>query len=901
MVDRVNNLQELIRSFDQHGDKPAIIALREGSAEVVSYGELFRKIAALATGLSRKMLEGGNIIALMAGNSPEWIMVALAVIQAGGVLLPIDQQADEKTIEHIIRDSGATLLFTSREQARRVAHLEPAAKLSIFLLDQSAGEQSWLGLAGDTPGEQAGSEPERTAVLFYTSGTTGPPKGVPLSHANLASQLKAMKDANLIAADDRVLMPLPLHHVYPFVIGMLTPLSFGLPVIFPKALTGQDILRAVGEGRASIIIGVPRLYRALYEGIHSRIRDRGAIAATVFDLLLAFSMLLRRHFGILAGKDFFSFLHRKFGTSLRVLASGGSAMDARLARRLEGLGWQVAIGYGLTETAPLLTIHPPGAGKLESVGRAVTGVEIRIAPGPVANEGSDQAGDQGGAGEVVVRGPNVFRGYLHLEEKTAESFTENGWFRTGDLGLLDDQGFLYLQGRASTLIITESGKNIQPDELEEAYAAHPAIGEIGILSKEGRLAGIIVPDLKMINRNGLDIEQAIRQAVSQQAAKLPSYKSLAEYAITREALPRTRLGKIRRHLLAELYTKARSGEPEEEMKKGAIPLSQMSDHDQALLEDGKVREIWKWLAQRYADKRLTPDSSTRFDLGIDSLEWLDISLEIQQRTGMELSEEVIGRIDTVRNLLEELSSRSRSEESVDPERPLKDPYSVLDEDQKRWLKPQGAVLSALSYGLYLINRVLMKGWFRLQVKGRENLPAHGQCLITPNHLSVLDPLVVGAAIPYAVLRRTYFAGWTGMAFKNVFFRFISRLAQAVPIDDRHAISSSLAFGSAVLGRGSNLIWFPEGGRSPDGTLREFKPGIALLLEHHDIPVLPVFIHGTYEAQPKGRKFPRPVKITVTFGKPLTRDELQQGQPEESFRDRIRNGLRKEVEGLRNEK
>jgi long-chain acyl-CoA synthetase len=194
----------------------------------------------------------------------------------------------------------------------------------------------------------------------------------------------------------------------------------------------------------------------------------------------------------------------------------------------------------------------------------------------------------------------------------------------------------------------------------------------------------------------------------------------------------------------------------------------------------------------------------------------------------------------------------------------------------------------------------MKGWFRLQVKGRENLPAQGQCLITPNHLSVLDPLVMAAANPDAILRRTYFAGWTGIAFKNVFFRFISRLARAVPIDDRHAISSSLAFGSAVLGRGSNLIWFPEGGRSPDGTLMEFKPGVGLLLEHHDLPVLPVFIHGTYDALPKGRKFPRPVKVTIIIGKPLTLEELQQNQQEESFRDRVRNGLLKRVEGLRAE-
>jgi long-chain acyl-CoA synthetase len=326
----------------------------------------------------------------------------------------------------------------------------------------------------------------------------------------------------------------------------------------------------------------------------------------------------------------------------------------------------------------------------------------------------------------------------------------------------------------------------------------------------------------------------------------------------------------------------------------------MSDRDQALLEDRNVKDIWSWLSRKYVGRRLTPDSSPRFDLGVDSLEWLDVSLEVQQRTGVELSEEIIGNIETVRDLLEEVSRQSQSEKAVSPDRPLKEPEAVLSAEQKRWLQAPGPIMAFMRLITYRFNRLLMKILFRLAVVGRENLAGTGQYLITPNHLSFLDPLIIAAAMPYDTLRRTFVAGWTGIAFRNVFFRLISRLAQAAPIDYQHAVSSSLAFGSAVLGRGNNLIWFPEGGRSPDGTLREFKPGIALLLEDHDVAVVPVYIAETFAALPSGAKFPRFHKITVVFGKPVSRDKLQEGQTEETGRDRIRNGLREEVARLHEE-
>jgi long-chain acyl-CoA synthetase len=252
-----------------------------------------------------------------------------------------------------------------------------------------------------------------------------------------------------------------------------------------------------------------------------------------------------------AGKWLLRPLHQQFGARLRVVASGGSPLDDELAWKLEALGWQVAIGYGLTETSPLLTINPPGKAKIGSVGRAIEHVELRI------QHGDDVDGDPGtdrSPGEILARGPSVFGGYRNLPDKTDQVLTDDGWFHTGDLGFLDDDGFLYITGRKGTMIVTESGENVQPDEVENAYAKHSAIREIGVLGQDGQLVALIVPERGEVG--GGDLVQAIEQAVETQSRDLPSYQRLAEFRLTRESLPRTRLGKIQRHKLRERFRQA---------------------------------------------------------------------------------------------------------------------------------------------------------------------------------------------------------------------------------------------------------------------------------------------------------------------------------------------------------
>ncbi len=356
---------------------------------------------------SRRSSSGESVV-LLAENRPEWIAAVLGVIRAGAVAVPVDIQFGDDDLAHVLRDSDARAVITMKPRVARVQASHPPRQARLIVLDADAEEErSWLRLLTKETTELPVVSAHDPAVLFYTSGTTGPPKGVPLSHGNIASQVEAIGALGVITGADRVLLPLPLHHVYPFVVGMLTPLSIGVPLVLPFSLTGQQLLRALQEGDVTAIVGVPRLYSALYAGISARVESSGRIARRLFGHFLRLSSFLRASLGVRVGKTLFGSLHQRFGQNLRLLASGGSALDPALAANLESLGWEVAIGYGLTETSPLLSINLPADYRPGSVGKVFPGVEVRI----------------DAAGEIQARGPNVFAGYRNLSEQTAHAFT----------------------------------------------------------------------------------------------------------------------------------------------------------------------------------------------------------------------------------------------------------------------------------------------------------------------------------------------------------------------------------------------------------------------------------------------------------------------------------------------
>ncbi|MFP4314630.1 MAG: AMP-binding protein [Desulfovibrionales bacterium] len=892
MVSTGRTLANLVDGLGDRDDAAVLVRMKREGSDLHTYGKLAAHCQALARGLAARK-NGKTRVGLFAEPGFESIAAALGIIRSGSSVVLLDVQLPDRVLRDILADSGTELVFTTGGHAERFESLAPEVELGI--LDTEKEEETTWKRFFAASGEVPDPDPEDEAALFYTSGTTGPPKGVPLSHKNLMFQLDTVAKTGILREGDTLLLPLPLHHVYPFVIGTLVPLSLGLTIVLPRSLTGPQIIRALGEGDVTVILGVPRLYSAMVSGIRARFQSKGALPGMVFDTLLKLSITLRKR-GVRAGRVLFKPLHNTIGPHLNILASGGSPLDPELAWKLEGLGWKVAIGYGLTETSPLLTINPPGSGKVDSIGKAIQGVELRFDPTAVPGDGKEpDSGDDHNYGELLAKGPSVFSGYLNLPEKTEEAFTQ-GWFRTGDLGRRDHEEYVYITGRVSTLIVTEGGENIQPDQVEEVFQDHPVIREAGVLQKDGKLVALLVPDPAEIRRNETeDIQEAVRRAVTEQSRKLPSYQRIADFAVTRETLPRTRLGKIKRHILEDRYEQAKKGEG---VKPAAGPISpdEMSDQDRTLLENSAARQTWDWLAERYPDRRLTPDTSPQLDLGVDSMEWLNLTMELRERVGVEITDEAIGRVETVRDLLEEVMEAAQEETSPIT---LDEPEQALSDRQKKFLEPQGPVTAFFASGLIRLNKTLMKLLFKLDVQGVENIPEE-RVVFTPNHVSYLDPFALGAALEKSRFERTYWAGWTGAAFHNPLNTFVSRMAKTIPIDPRKGVFSSLASAAGVLKRDKNLVWFPEGSRSPSGELQPFKTGIGMLLKHYDVLVVPVYIQGTREAMPVGKAIPRLRPVTVTFGEPVRARELEQLGKGEDIQDRIADGLHRRVAALHQE-
>jgi long-chain acyl-CoA synthetase len=847
----LRTLDDLLDQLAERGDATALVSFA-GEAREWRYGELARKIDRLAAGLGKAGIDRGTTVVLFAPNAPEWVLAALALIRLGAIPVPLDVRLGAKQLRHCLEDSDCRFALATSDTMSALSENHPNPDdLTLIALDPERPEEDddgprfahwWGDLLADAPAQRGTAEPDDVAVLFYTSGTTGAPKGVPLSHANLSHNVEGLLAADIVEGPERALLPLPLHHVYPFTVGMLVPLRVGATIVFPAGISGSEIARALAEGNVTVVLGVPRLYQALMQTIRRRIGNEG-LQAKLFATLLRCCRLARERWGWNLGRLVFRPLRRRLGPGLHLLVAGGSKLDADLAADLEGLGFDVLTGYGLTETSPIVALNAPGAKNLNSAGRPLRGMEIKIVP-LEEKEG----------GEITVKGPSVFAGYRNLEAETEEAFTEDGYFRTGDIGHLDEAGFLFVTARVKETIVLAAGENIYPETVEEPFLQSDLVAEAAVLEHDGRLALLVVPDAKALRRRDeADATAAIERECKAISGRLPSYQRIAQVIVTKESLPRTTLGKLRRHELPALLERAKKGETAPEGE------STLSAADQSLLEKPRAKRTWEWLEERYADRRFTPDSSLFTDVGIDSLDWVDVSLELEREIGVRLDEAAIKEIETVRDLLEAVTVAESGGDNGEPQ--------ALSAEQRQWLEDKGSARRVIARLLIGLDLVLLHTLCRLHVEGREHLPDSGPFVLAPNHTSYLDPLVIMAALPGRLRQATYWAGDDGVMFSTAPRRAFSRLFNVFPINPLQA-RTALAFGRAILEEGGILTWFPEGRRSKDGTLLRFEPGIGQLAELQPAPLVPVWIEGTFEAWPTDRTWPRPHPIRVRFGQPI---------------------------------
>lgn len=516
-----------------------------------NYTEVLQNMKKLANWLAVSGVTKGSHVAVSGKNSSEWATVYMATLFAGATIIPIDYGLHEPEVENLLKTANPLFFFVDEEKYEYFRSHPNGAK--IFSLSPKYQETYVYNLESkDTATITPATEMDTAAILF-TSGTTGVPKGVMLSHRNLVSDCYIAQTHLDLYPTDVFYALLPIHHSYTMQAAFIEPMSAGAEVVFGKTMAVTRMLKELKEGKITILLGVPLLFNKLLAGILKGIKDKGPVVNGIMHFLMGLSYVIKKVFKVNPGKKLFKTVLEKASIStLRIAICGGGPLAASIFKVYNELGIDFIQGYGLTETSPIIALNPVDNFKVESVGRYfVAHMEMKILEP-----------DENGIGEVAVKGPMVMKGYYNMPAETAEVFTEDGWFKTGDLGKLDSEGYLYLAGRAKNLIVTEGGKNVYPEEIENQFQLITDIEQITVQSyimdeatKSEGIEALIYPSDELFNRLKIQrgdmegttvVKETVEEIVAEVNKKLQPYARISRITILEEALEMTTTKKVKR-------------------------------------------------------------------------------------------------------------------------------------------------------------------------------------------------------------------------------------------------------------------------------------------------------------------------------------------------------------------
>lgn len=792
--------------FIERSDRDAIVGVNIR----YSYNSLLKNIKAYSELLNE--VPEQNIV-IFSENRVEWIFALYASWKKNASIIPIDILSTQEEVDYIFSDCIPGVVFCSRDKAGIVYHAVKNTgqnpKILIF-------EDLVIKTEPIVPEDFVVTDKEKTILILYTSGTTGKPKGVMLTYQNLLTNLTAVcNDVPIYTAEDRVMMLLPLHHILPLVGTIVAPLYSKSTIIMNTSLAAENLISTLQQFQVTIMIGVPRLYQLIYKGLREKIRKN-----LLARLLLWVSQKIH---SISFSRKLFSMVHKKFGGSIKYLVSGGAPIDPAIVQFFVDLGFEVLEGYGMTETAPMITFTRPGRIKPGVPGQLLPGIRIKF----IDNE-------------IVVSGANVMKGYYNKPEETAKVLN-NGWLHTGDLGFMDAEGYIHITGRKKEIIVLPNGKNINPEEVERTIIIQsPVIKETGVFLKDGVLQCIIVPDFKKLNENGItNVEEYIRWNVIEKANRsLSSYKKILNLHIVPDELPKTRLGKIKRFQLPDMVT---------EKKKASI-------------NEPKFREykVLKKFLEDETQKTVYPEDHLELDLSIDSLGRVSLSAFIETAFGVEIPENTFSDFQSVSKLAEYLHAKKTrlSFEGISWSQILKEKVHL---NLSKPVFPHTLVKPFI--------KMVLRTFMRIKAQGMENLPDH-PCIIAPNHQSILDGFLIVSLFKRKFMNETYVYA-KEKHFRNPILKYLANKNNVILVDVNKDLKRSIQKLAEVLKKGKNLLIFPEGTRTLTGKLGDFKHTFAILSQELNIPVVPVAIKDSYKILPAGSRFPRLFKtVYVEFLQPV---------------------------------
>ena len=796
-----------------------------------SYAELGRLAFQFSRELEARRVDKGDRVLFCAGNSAEWVGAFFGCLLRGAIVVPLDLESTAGFVARIQEQVGAKLMLAGREQ-RSLAPNLPVVTLEN--LAQIVGRHSaspWAPSRGATTD---------IAEIIFTSGTTAEPKGVCITHANVLANLDPLeREIQKYLKWERPFHPLrflnllPLSHVFGQFMGMFVPQLLGGEALFQDSLNPSEIIQATRKHRVSVIAAVPRVLDSLRHKIERDYAARGEAGLFAKKLAAADKQHFLKRWWV------FQEIHRQFGWKFWAFMSGGAALSPDTEMFWRRLGFVVVQGYGMTETAALVSLNHPFKVGRGSIGRTLPGQEVTL----------DERG------EILVRGTNVSPGYWRgglVPLTNAE-----GWLKTGDVGERDAQGNLYFKSRSKDVIVTAAGMNIYPEDLEAALNSQSEVRESAVIGVETHHGSEPCAILIMSRQDG-DATVAVQRANQ----GLNQYQQIRHWAIWPEPdFPRTPTRKVRKRELVEWMQERSAAQAHQAPGETTIKAGQAAS---AFI----LAQVARVSGQ--AVEGLGPSANLATDLKLDSMGRVELLSALEDHYQIDIDEAAFSEATTLAEV-EKLVREGGTEasERVYPRWPMRWPVT--------WIRIM------LFYVLLLPLTWLMS---RPKVIGRERLRSErGPVLFVSNHVAMVDQSLILAALPGRFQRRLAIAmeGEKLSAWRHpgkstrLFTRLVGLIEYALvvsllnvfPLPQKSGFRKSFAFAGESMDQGYSVLVFPEGRRTTDGHMQPFMEGIGLLAKQLAVRVVPLRIDGLYELKQGKKYIARPGEVKVTIGEPIS--------------------------------
>lgn len=799
-------LTDMLReSSTKYSSRPALLFKPGFRYLVTNYQELWEASGRVATLLQNRGIKKGDRVIIWGPNCPQWVFAFFGCVRAGAVIVPIDVRSTQDFLRHVVNQARPVLAFTSSMPAFDTGQVDVPA-VHFEKLDE-------LTYQLPEPSESAGS-PDDVAEIMYTSGTTGDPKGVMLTHGNLLANILSIHQVIPDAGKHRFLSLLPLSHMFEQMGTMLMALSGGGNITFTTSRQPTILFKTMQERKITMMCLVPQALELFMNGIEAEVERLGKATTWRRSLSLAARLphTLRRRL--------FKRIHARFGGELEYIVSGGAALDAEMGQKWKLIGVKVLQGYGATEASPGISSHTLKDPRFDSVGRPLPGVNVRIADD----------------GEIQVSGDNITSGYWEAPDRTAEAF-DGRWYKTGDMGFLDDEGFLHIMGRKKDMIVLPNGQNVFPDDIESELRQEPGVTDAAVVGIQGS-SGQEVHAVLVANAD------SAAPAVASVNQRVAEHQQVRGFTVWPEDdFPRTHTLKVKKHDLLEYLANLAEGKSE------TVSVAKSGNSSGAVSVATLVARV-----SGMSPSEITSGMSMG-DVGMDSLGRVELLSSVEQELGVYIDESMVSSATTVA----ELESMLDSQQEATANLPKFYQWPVT-----RWFVwVREAIHIAVLFPIIAI-------MYKTTRFGVENLDAlDGPSLFAANHNAIQwDSLVVTRVAPRKYRRQLSFAAAAEITFSKKWLGTAAYvIANAFPLSRETAIRASLEHLGRMMDTGWNVVIFPEGDQQIGKPMQKFQAGTGMLCVECNTPVVPVGLTCTKQ---RGSKwFPFREHVTVQFGKPIT--------------------------------